>query len=119
MCILKVKIAFFVFEVFFLKTNDLFNLEFFAIQLVRFPDFIEKGFLNVPPPLPKIDMKKVNIKVEINTLDDILKLIDDYPIKHDTIYNIDMKAIHNIKQPITDLNNMIGMKKLKESIYYS
>ena len=36
-------------------------------------------------------MKKVNIRVEINTLDDILKLIDDYPIKHDTIYNIDEK----------------------------
>ena len=77
---------------------------------------LEKGFLNIPPPLPKVEMKKVNIRVEINTLDDILKLIDDYPIKHDTIYNIDMKAIHNIKQPITDLNNMIGMQKLKNNV---
>ena len=42
---------------------------------------LEKGFLNIPPPLPKVEMKKVNIRVEINTLDDILKLIDDYPIK--------------------------------------
>ena len=77
---------------------------------------LEKGFLNIPPPLPKVEMKKVNIRVEINTLDDILKLIDDYPIKHDIIYNIDMKAIHNIKQPITDLNNMIGMQKLKNNV---
>ncbi len=89
------------------------NTPFFIPTYVK-RDF-EKDFV-IPPPLPKIEMKKVNIRVEINTLDDILKLIDDYPIKHDTIYNIDMKAINNIKQPITDLNNMIGMQKLKNNV---
>ena len=103
--------------------NDL-NEEFKKYEKFKYTFFLptyqerdlEKGFLNIPPPLPKVEMKKVNIRVEINTLDDILKLIDDYPIKHDTIYNIDMKAIHNIKQPITDLNNMIGMQKLKNNV---
>ena len=57
---------------------------------------------------------KVNIEVEIDSLDDLLKLIDDYPLKYDVEYNINMKAIHNIKEPLTDLKNMIGMKNLKK-----
>ena len=27
-----------------------------------------------------------------------------------------MKALHKIKEPLTELNNMIGMKNLKENI---
>jgi len=34
----------------------------------------------------------------------------------DIKYNINMKAIHDIKLPLERLNKMIGMKKLKESI---
>ena len=70
----------------------------------------------LPPPLPKLEIKKVNIEVEIDGLDDILKLIEDYPLKLDVEYNINMTAIHNIKEPLLELKNMIGMHKLKNSI---
>ena len=70
----------------------------------------------LPPPAPKIEKKKVNIEVEIEGLDDILKLIEDYPLKLDVQYNINMTAIHNIKEPLLELKNMIGMNKLKNSI---
>jgi len=70
----------------------------------------------LPPPAPKIEKKKVNIEVEIEGLDDILKLIEDYPLKFDVEYNINMNAIHNIKEPLLELKNMIGMNKLKNSI---
>jgi len=63
-----------------------------------------------------IKKKKVTIDREINGLGDILKLIKDYPLKEDVEYNIDMKTIHNIKKPLEDLNGMIGMHKLKDSI---
>jgi len=46
----------------------------------------------------------------------LLKLIDDYPLQYDIEYNINMKAIHNIKEPLEDLNNMIGMNALKDSV---
>lgn len=72
-----------------------------------------------PPPIPppiNIKKTKVNIEREINGLSDILKLIEDYPLKIDVEYNINMKAMHDIKEPLTDLNNMIGMNKLKDSI---
>lgn len=71
-----------------------------------------------PPILPPIHIKKKKVKIEreINGLADILKLIDDYPIKIDVEYNINMQAMHNIKKPLEDLDNMIGMNKLKDAI---
>ena len=67
-----------------------------------------------PPPLPVIE--KVDIDVEINSLKDILQLCNDYPIKSNVEYNINMKAIHHIKEPLTELDNMIGLSPLKLSI---
>ena len=68
------------------------------------------------PPTVILKKTKVNIQVEIDGLDDILKLINDYPLKVDVEYNIDMKSIHNIKKPLIELKNMIGMQKLKNCI---
>ena len=69
----------------------------------------------IPGPM-KIKKTKVKINVEINNLEDIIKLADDYPLKYDIEYNIDMKVIHDIKPNVVKLNNMIGMKSLKENV---
>ena len=69
----------------------------------------------IPPPI-QIKKKKVKIEREINGLADILKLIDDFPMKIDVEYNINMQAMHNIKKPLQDLDDMIGMNKLKDAI---
>jgi hypothetical protein len=54
--------------------------------------------------------------VEINNIGDILKVIDTYKIDPSIKYNINMKALHDIKEPLIELNNMIGMKTLKNNI---
>ena len=59
---------------------------------------------------------KVNIKRTVENLGDLLKLIEDFPLKDNIEYNIDMKSINNIKEPLENLNNMIGMKNLKNNI---
>jgi len=58
----------------------------------------------------------INIEVEINNISDILKLINTYQNDPAIKYNIDMKALHSIKEPLEELNNMIGMKELKNNI---
>jgi ATP-dependent 26S proteasome regulatory subunit len=63
-----------------------------------------------------IEKKKVNISIEINDINDLLLLIEKYHLDKDIEYNINMNALHKIKQPLTELNNMIGMKNLKENI---
>jgi len=62
------------------------------------------------------EIKNVNINVEIKEISDILSLIDQYKLEPDIKYNINMKALHNIKEPLEKLNNMIGMKELKNNI---
>jgi SpoVK/Ycf46/Vps4 family AAA+-type ATPase len=63
---------------------------------------------------PKLE--KVNINVSIENIQDILNLIDKYPLKWEVQYNINMQALHNIKVPLTNLKNMIGMNSLKQNI---
>jgi SpoVK/Ycf46/Vps4 family AAA+-type ATPase len=58
----------------------------------------------------------VNIETEINNIDDIIKLTEKYKLDPEIDYNINMKALHNIKEPLQELNNMIGMTELKNNI---
>ncbi len=65
---------------------------------------------------PIIQKTKVVIDCNINSIKDILKLIDKYPLKNDIEYNINIKALNNIKEPLKKLDSMIGMNKLKNSV---
>jgi len=66
---------------------------------------------------PVIQIKEhIHIDANVNNISDILKLIDTYEADPSIKYNINMKALHNIKGPLTELNNMIGMKDLKNNI---
>ena len=61
-------------------------------------------------------INKININIEINSIADLIKLCNDYKLAENVEYNIDMKSLHKIKDDLIDLNNMIGMKTLKENI---
>lgn len=75
-----------------------------------------KSLFNKKEEQPVAIRETINIEVEINNISDILKLIDRYQNDPAIKYNIDMKALHNIKEPLEELNNMIGMKELKNNI---
>ena len=68
------------------------------------------------PKLDNIEKNNVHISIEINNINDLLLLIEKYPLDKHIEYNINMVALHKIKEPLTELNNMIGMKNLKENI---
>uniref|UniRef100_A0A6C0D929 AAA+ ATPase domain-containing protein n=1 Tax=viral metagenome TaxID=1070528 RepID=A0A6C0D929_9ZZZZ len=54
--------------------------------------------------------------VEIKTLDDLISLIEKYPMNETIEYNINMVSLHKIKSSLIDLKNMIGMKDLKDNV---
>lgn len=58
----------------------------------------------------------INIEAQVNNINDILKLVDKYSCDPAIKYNINMKALHDIKEPLEELNTMIGMKDLKNNI---
>jgi stage V sporulation protein K len=78
----------------------------------------EKAILKEKEPvtLKPVYTKKVNIVSEINNINDLLQIIETYPNDKHTEYNINIDALHKIKKPLNELQNMIGMKDLKENI---
>lgn len=63
---------------------------------------------------PKLD--RVNIDFSLETISDIIEMLDKYPYKHDTEYNIDLKALHNVRPELEKFNAIIGNEKFKKSI---
>lgn len=67
----------------------------------------------------KIVLKKTKnkiIKCELNNINDLINLINENEYDDETEYNIDLESLHNIKDDLIELNNMVGLKKIKESL---
>ena len=89
--------------------NKDLNVKFYKHVRIASPTF-KKEEIKVPI------RDTIHIEVEINSISDILKLINTYKNDPAIQYNIDIKALHNIKEPLEELNNMIGMANLKNNI---
>lgn len=62
------------------------------------------------------EKKKVTIDITFSGLDDLVKLVEKYEYKEDEEYNINLKLLKDIEVELKQLNNMIGMQSLKDSI---
>lgn len=60
--------------------------------------------------------EKVFINVPIENILDLINLCEKYPLTDNIEYNINMKALHNIKPSLLELQEMIGMRSIKENI---
>lgn len=78
----------------------------------KYVDFLKPK----PPPIKQENKEKIDIIMEISSIKDLLELTDKYPYDDNKIYNIDIKSLHDIKSPLIELNNMIGMDNLKANI---
>jgi SpoVK/Ycf46/Vps4 family AAA+-type ATPase len=81
----------------------------------------EKNYIKIKAPIPIVEplveiKETIHIDTEINNISDILKLIETYKADPSIKYNINMKSLHNIKEPLEELNNMVGMTNLKNNI---
>lgn len=65
---------------------------------------------------PDISNISIFIDVNIHSLTDILGIIQKYTPETGVKYNIDLSALHSIKDELNELNSMIGMDTLKTSI---
>jgi hypothetical protein len=68
---------------------------------------------NTIPQKPK---QLVNIEDKITSIEDILFIIDKYKFDTEIEYNIDLLSMYMIQTELKELNKMIGMKSLKESV---
>lgn len=71
--------------------------------------------------LKEFDLSKEYEELDINveTIDDLIKLSDLYNennVEKMSKYSIDLKKLANMREPLIELNNMIGMNIVKKSI---
>lgn len=85
----------------------------FNVKRYHFSDYAPT--VSIPKPIV-VEKKKVEIKVSLDSIQDLIQLADDYPLSPNVEYNIDMEAIHLIRPDVVRLNDMIGMHNLKENI---
>ena len=57
----------------------------------------------------------VFIDASINNINDLLEIIEKHPYDYKD-YNIDVKALHDIKDELKTLKKMIGMDEIKSNI---
>ena len=67
-------------------------------------------------PVATKDPVFIEIREKIEHIDDLIALCDKYPLADDKKYNINMSAIHAIREPLCDLSNMVGMLTIKRTI---
>ena len=60
--------------------------------------------------------KKVEVEATINNIKDLIDLTEKYQLSDEIEYNINMTSLHKIKTELNELNNMIGMKEMKENV---
>jgi len=72
------------------------------------------SILSTLPKKPK--SKSLCIDVSMQSLSDMISIIETNKYEEDVEYNIDLKSLHNIKTELEQLNSMIGMESMKKSV---
>jgi hypothetical protein len=72
-------------------------------------EFVLDDLMTAKKPVIHIDEK-------INTIADLLAVIEKYPVREDAEYNINMSVLNKISGELKELDSMIGMTQLKKNI---
>jgi hypothetical protein len=79
------------------------------LNYYRAPPLVSDPVIYAPPTIYTID-------VSVNSIADLISIVDKTPFVTNTIYNINLAALHRIRGELVELNNMIGMSGLKRSV---
>jgi len=79
-----------------------------------YTDWQKKHEVSITPNF-SIKIRK-DIDVSIQSIEDLIRLVDENPLEANCEYNIDLKALHMIRPELVAINNMVGLQSLKQSI---
>ena len=73
------------------------------------------GEIDNPDPEPeKVYLGHINIEKDIKSIDDLIEIGKSYDDNY--TYNIDVKTLFKLVEPLTELKKMIGMNSIKENM---
>jgi AAA+ superfamily predicted ATPase len=88
----------------------IFNDNLINYNIKNSPKSVNSSSQSETKEISIIDMSFTNIN-------DLINIIQTYPYDENKEYNIDLKSLHNIKPELIELDNMIGLTELKQSIF--
>lgn len=88
----------------------IFNDNLINYNIKNSPKSVNSSLQSETKEISIIDMSFTNIN-------DLINIIQTYPYDENKEYNIDLKSLHNIKPELIELDNMIGLTELKQSIF--
>ena len=59
----------------------------------------------------------MELEVKANSLKDLIDITNQYKLDNNYYYNINLEGLYNIKDDLIELNNLIGLDKIKKSIF--
>ena len=59
----------------------------------------------------------MELEIKANSLKDLIDITDRYKLDDEYYYNINLEGLYNIKDDLIELNNLIGLEKIKKSIF--
>ena len=68
-----------------------------------------------PTPICPIKLPKI-LDVRIDSLKDLIRLIDENPYESQYEYNIDLEVLHRIRGELVSIDQMIGLQTFKQSL---
>lgn len=68
------------------------------------------------PPAAQVVVERINICCEVSCIADLLRIVKDNPVAENVEYNINMRALHRISEPLRKLDAMVGMDSLKQNV---
>ncbi|MAD12723.1 MAG: hypothetical protein CMC04_08390 [Flavobacteriaceae bacterium] len=83
---------------------------------IKYPPHSEPNNKSKFTKVKPFTIKDVVIDEKIDTVEDLINIINKYPYNPFYKYNFNLKALHNIKKPLEMLNGMVGMQNLKKRI---
>lgn len=103
------------------KTDKIYGLYFDKHYEKRFHAYMDldkcnDGFRLLKKPLVKPRRKHIQVKADIQSLADLIQLIDDYPLSSQIKYDINIEGLHKIRKYLVELNAFIGLEELKENL---
>jgi SpoVK/Ycf46/Vps4 family AAA+-type ATPase len=98
----------------FAKHSELFSKD--AYSFWKSTHEIDISLNDLKPKTVEIKKTPVVIDVSVNSLTDLIDIIEKNECKPEIEYNIDVQLLHNIKGELKQLNSMIGMGSMKKSI---
>jgi hypothetical protein len=105
------------------KENDMVNKHLSDIfkALLGIPMDLAESESELKLKIKEFDLEKdyVEIDKNIKTIDDLLELSNLYDSSKPELmekYTIDLKKLFDMKEPLNDLKNMIGMESVKKSV---